>query len=334
MSNPIITELINAFADKQQPYMKNVEALVQFGDEALQPLLDTLSDRSAEIHPRARVAITLGRLGNPKAIKPLINALSDESLGIVVAAVLREFGKEVLPLVLEVLVNGDSNACWYAAHSIVLIGETYPLDEIVVEPLLLILNRNNTKNACHCAVVALGYAKDQRALEPLIKVLEAKFDNKRTHPDTWSRLDDGILQQAAWSIGKIGGERATSYLLSILNNKDHPERAVAAFSLGYISGDHIDTMLINALSDTDQKVQQNTIFTIKHHRRSQRFVDPLTALLHDTSLLPFLRGVVVEALAKIGGEQGTAIVADARDHDESDIVRSKANYALKHANKD
>src|SRR5690349_17776209 len=94
-----IAELINAFANEKQSIMKTVEALVQFGDESIQPLLDAVYDQTASIHLRIGATRIVGLLGNPKAIKPLVAILGDKVVGLMAGVALCDIGKEGLPLI-------------------------------------------------------------------------------------------------------------------------------------------------------------------------------------------------------------------------------------------
>ena len=112
-------------------------ALVEIGEPAVEPLIQALNDPNAKDWVRMSMADTLGKIGDPRAVEPLISALGDE-------AVVRSAATSALGKI------GDPRA---------------------VEPLISALGDEDEGFRCEAAA-ALGEIGDPRAVEPLTRALE------------------------------------------------------------------------------------------------------------------------------------------------------------------
>ncbi|HZS44795.1 MAG TPA: HEAT repeat domain-containing protein [Blastocatellia bacterium] len=73
-----------------------MQRLQNIGDRAIQPLIETLTNKHETTTLRARVAYTLGIIGDPIAMEPLIETLSDPSKEVRLSAIeaLEKIGDE------------------------------------------------------------------------------------------------------------------------------------------------------------------------------------------------------------------------------------------------
>jgi HEAT repeat protein len=87
-----------------------MQRLVAIGDAAIEPLIDALLNQCESCIFRSRVADTLAMIGSPRAIRPLIQTLSDSDVGVRWHAVraLAEIGDESAIGPLERLVAGET----------------------------------------------------------------------------------------------------------------------------------------------------------------------------------------------------------------------------------
>jgi HEAT repeat protein len=100
---PIVEEEIDNLRLRTPDNILNaMRRLAGIGDAAIEPLIDALLNQSESWIFRSRVATTLAMIGSPKAIRPLIQALSDS----------------------------DVNVRWHAVDALAKIG-----DESAIEPL-------------------------------------------------------------------------------------------------------------------------------------------------------------------------------------------------------
>ena len=156
---------------------------------------------------RRAAAEALGRLGDARAVEPLIQALGDKR-----AEVRRAAGQALASLgqpVWEGRVRGDCGDYDRLGDS----G-----DARAVEPLIRAL-RDEEKDARSKAAAALGRLGDGRAVEPLIQALKDE--------------DELVRNVAATYLGTIGDTRALEPLREALNDKDTNvrESAQRAFNI-------------------------------------------------------------------------------------------------------
>lgn len=75
---PLIAALKMTFFDPELGFRYPiVNALVEFGETAVEPLINALKDRNADQDIRFRAAMALAKIGDSRAVEPLIDALED-----------------------------------------------------------------------------------------------------------------------------------------------------------------------------------------------------------------------------------------------------------------
>ncbi|NIM18215.1 MAG: hypothetical protein GTO45_39950 [Candidatus Aminicenantes bacterium] len=132
----VVSLIIDSIHDyKGYPLCSIIEVLGKIGDKrAVEPLINSLKDENARVREGAVEA--LGKIKDKRAIEPLIHSLKDENANV------REVAVEAL-------------------------GKMY--DKRAVEPLIHSLKDENTY-VRERAVEALGKIKDKRAVEPLMTI--------------------------------------------------------------------------------------------------------------------------------------------------------------------
>ena len=164
------------------------EALGRLGNRrAVEPLLAALTDEDATVRRRAIGA--LGTIGDTRGLKPLIAALNDGEPTIRrrAAVELRHFGDEraVMPLV-ATLADTDTKVRRYAAESLGHLG-----DERAMAALVHILGREGEYRSVRRTVAKALTRFGPAAVDPLISTL--------SHPDYIHRV------WTAQALGKLGG---------------------------------------------------------------------------------------------------------------------------------
>jgi HEAT repeat protein len=140
---------------------------VEIGAVAVEPLISALGGKViGDSMVRWRVAESLGRIGDARAVEPLVGALRDQDLGVrrAAASALGQIGTAAVEPLIAVL--GDRIVGMYAASALGPIG-----DARAVEPLIGAL-KDPTFSGREAAEEALGKIGDSRAVEPLIAALE------------------------------------------------------------------------------------------------------------------------------------------------------------------
>jgi len=202
--------------------------LVGVGAPAVEPLVAALGNWDGYV--RWAAAEALGRIGDTRAVEPLVVALNrrqsssgDKEAGAAAAAALHQIGEPAIELLVAAL--ADQYGCSAAADALDKLGwipddgvagATYwaargRVDECVrigspaVEPLIAILRFEGSWKR-EVAAGALGQIGDARAVEPLVAALEDR---------------DGELRgAAAWALGQIGDVRAIEPLIAGLEHRE------------------------------------------------------------------------------------------------------------------
>lgn len=259
LGKPAVEPLISVLGRDENLSAVAAQVLLRIGLPSLQPLSTALGRSYGDAHLAKAVVGVLVRLGAP-AVEPLIAALDDNNrqVRMVVAEGLGRLGdpRAVNPL-LHIAMHIGEDATM-AAAAIVKIGPR------AVEPLITALEDENP-NVRNAAAEALGKLGDPRAIKPLnIALRDHKIDTKGTEAlvklnvadavePLLEMLKDGnsdIRRTAAVSLGDLREARAVQPLITLLKDSNGDVRKAAATALVryYRSGlmDHANASLILA----------------------------------------------------------------------------------------
>ncbi|KAF5416619.1 MAG: HEAT repeat-containing taxis proteinF [Candidatus Methanogaster sp.] len=212
--------------------LRAAEALGKIGDpRAVEPLIVALQDEDPGV--RGNAATALGMIGDQRAVDPLIVAIQDEDPGVGkhVANALGMIGdiRTIEPLI-TALGDADWNVRGNAASALGGIG-----DKISVEPLITVLG-DEEPYVREQAVESLGRIGDPRAVELLIVALQDEDLDLRWH--------------AASALGRIGDKRAVEPLIAAL--QDENVCVFVASALGRIGDLKAIPALEKAIYDSDK----------------------------------------------------------------------------------
>ena len=142
-----IESLINAFNDGEHVVEEAAEAaVVQIGEPAVESLISALQDESRRKGYHA--ASALGKIGDIRAVKPLIKAVKYARFNInIISEALRAIGEPAVEILIDAMEERDD--CVFAAS---MLGE---LGEPAVGPLIARLKDENNDVRMH-ASIALG----------------------------------------------------------------------------------------------------------------------------------------------------------------------------------
>ena len=207
-----------------------VDALVKFGSAAVEPLVNALS---GDTEKQQSAIEALGRIGDQRAVLPLIAAL-DSATPQVIRAAARALGKigdnrAIAPLIAKMSIHHD------VVNSLAKFGSA------AVEPLVNALQGKNIE-----AVRALGEIADQRAVAPLINSLH------------YSRL-----RAASISALTKFGLSAVQPLLGAINDKHPLVRRSAAEVLGRVGNNQVTPFLVSMLTDENENVQEAVVLALE-----------------------------------------------------------------------
>jgi len=183
---------------------------------------------------RRGAAEALGRIGDSRAVEPLIAALKDEDFLVrgAAAQALGEIGdlRAVEPLAAALKDEEHTRSC--AADALWRLGTP------AVEPLIAAL-KDEDFLVRRWAAVTLGHIGSRRAVEPLAATLKDSYPGPRG--------------AAAEALGEIGDLRAVGPLSAALKDDDWNLRRAAAEALGRLGAPAVEPP-VTALSDGDTGV--------------------------------------------------------------------------------
>jgi HEAT repeat protein len=189
---------------------------------------DLVKDNDRSV--RRDAAEALGKIGDARAVEPLITALKDKDgilLNTSAAEALGRIGDaHAIEPIVKILKEIDISRVNTVQVALIKFGNS------AIEPLIALLNDNNYFVRIR-AIQALGMIRHARAVEPLIATLK---DNKRD-----------VRENAAEALGKIGDARAVDPLVALLKDNEQDVRSSAAYALGNIGGQRAVQELVSAL---------------------------------------------------------------------------------------
>jgi HEAT repeat protein len=176
---------------------------------------------------RCSAATALGKIGDNRAIIPLMSILNDR--------------------------NENYRLRLAAAESLGKVGDDY-----VVKPLIDILADEREKSVYlkESVAKALGMLGDIRAIEPLIDILESKQGIR----DKFNFLKEQIIE----ALGRIGrpNRKASDSLLSALNDEAPSIRLAAVEALSAIGNDSCLNALKEKVFDEDDDVAKAATYAV------------------------------------------------------------------------
>jgi HEAT repeat protein len=288
----------------------------------LNRLIDQLKRNSSRT--RAKAASALGKLGDKRAVKPLITVLKDNN-----ASVRRSAAEALAELNWQPVT--DTQRAYYfvalqkwteaiklgpSAVEAFLVALKAPaggedvrvhssarmafakIGPVAVEPAIAALKDKDTR-LHYSAVVALRILGDKRAVEPLIIAL---------------KHDDRIIRsESATVLGELGDPRAVEPLIVALKDNDTGVRRFVARALGRLGDKRAVGPLIEALKDQNNYVRAfaaGGLGTLD----DERAIEPLVALLKDEDrTVRELIGFSLRRLANKGSAEH--LVAHLKDKD-------------------
>jgi HEAT repeat protein len=301
---------------------------------------------------RQGAAVALGRIGDPRGVEPLAEALGDEFQAVrrLAAEALRKMGdvRAVGPLV-EALKDEDADVRMHALKALRRIG-----DPRAVEPLAGMLKEKDKAIKLE-AVVALGEMPDARAVNPLIQMLkDEEVEIRRAASETLRKIGgpstrslvkalkdkngfvrkfaadllDGMgwkperdEEKAHYMIGRGErsrliemGEAAIKPLVHSLSYMESFDRRFAVKVLGELHDRRAVEPLIRALEDEDAQVREEAAWALSKIV-DERAVEPLIERLND---IQAVRVNAVIALREIGDRR--AIEPLIRVHEAGAVV--------------
>lgn len=262
--------------------------------------------RTGDVIDRVRAAERLARLGDIKAVEPLIDALTNA----------KEFQVRIK-----------------AAEALGSLRDRRAVDALVTA------SRASESQVRVAAVAALGLIADHTGAEALyvaarddeLTVREAAVHSlsalgisiEKVSPDL-SSSNWQVRAAAVMTLARLGDPNAVPLIIASLKDRDARVRSEAARTLGVFGTASATDALIDALHDQSADVRVEATFSLGMMKDS-RALAPLTSLL--TDLDPRVSLAAAESLARLKDPRGTRVLIDSLSSTDW-RVRSRATQVL------
>jgi HEAT repeat protein len=287
------------------------DILAEFGEDAVEPLceeLKKLSKRPSDASRRNAVITALGKIGDVRAVDPLLSMLGHKSPSarFCSAEALGRIGNRcaVVPLV-GALNDGDRDVRAKASQALIEIADPKIADHLL--PLL-----HHEKSYARIAAANLFVTfNDVRAVDGLLQMTGSEKASGR--------------EVAARALGAIGDRKALETLVALLSDRHQVVRQAAGYAIYQIDKELGLGKLLDLLDHKKEKFRISAVSALKE-TGDTRALDKLLNKLSDPS--PKVRSEVVWAVGSIGGERTLVhLIRACGDTDEK--VRSRAYNSLR-----
>ena len=246
----------------------------------------------------------IGKLKVKKKVNPLIRALHYKK-----DCNVRKSAAEALKAIGWEPINGEG------IYYLIALNDWKKLIHMgtsAVEPLLEVLQDENSSNLHRECIKALGEIKDKRAVEPLLNVLQKK--------------EISLRQEAVKALGQIGDKKTVKPLISLLQNEDNSSLCGQTIrSLGSIKDKRAVEPLMEALQREIQKPRSeaNAAFIIEvagalGKIKDERAITHLVSLYNEYST--YLNNKIKNALLIINTER-SKFYAAILNSDENELLK-------------
>jgi HEAT repeat protein len=256
----------------------NFTECIKIGAPAVGQLIIVLLDE--EWNERAAAAEALGKIGDARAVEPLIAALISERNIMAPHPSPGELRIGPTPQAKE-----EDGACREIVRAL---GELKAAD--AVELLVKIANEEHWRSA----IESLGQIGDARAVAPLITILnDERLDR---FMQVKMGKEEYLRAYAASALGELKDVRAVAPLIAALGDKNSSVSRCAAEALGKFGIPAVEP-LFGALKNVNPVVCSNAASALGRIGDA-RAVEPLIAALKDSA--EYVRADAADALGKIG----------------------------------
>lgn len=344
-----IQPLVQAIKDEESPVRYVApEALLRIGSAAVKDLVDLLDNEDPEV---VRLSITaLGKLGDGRAVMPLIDKLESKRLTVrnTASKALIRIGEPAVKPLIGLSKSKDSEIQQASTEALIQIGAT------VVTPLIeeLKTNLKNYRSIASDVLIRIG----SPAVIPLI--LEMKDVTSNIRPLSSEMLTaigkpavDPLIQalsekdpEMVWRyvviLGNIGDARAVQPLLDAMNTENPKLRYLAAEALVQIGAPSV-TPLIKEIINVTSKIKSTTSLVffnpvVTKGLALKRLSSDVLLNIGEPAVVPLIdsikqkdvvgKTVAVDLLEKIGSPAVEALINALGDDDPE--VQAQASEVL------
>jgi len=227
---------------------------------------------------RERAAVSLGNIGDKRAVPSLIEALGDSESG-----VRRETAKALgfikdaraVPSLVEALSDGDTNVRLYAAYAL---GE---IKDAAAVPVLLKALSDPEWCVRDQAAWALREIRDPKIAKSLVATLKE---------------ENADMAHVLWILRNLKDAQVGDHLTALLKDADAQTRKRAVTALRALGGPNVIASLITALDDDDSGVRYCAVRALARigDKRVKKPLEKLAAREQDAAVRKAAENALVE----------------------------------------
>ncbi len=285
------------------PEKYSLPVLHALGRHAVPNLVQAMQNGELQ-RVRSKACEALGKIGDPRTIPHLVQALQDWDRGVREEAckALGAIGDpQAIPHLIQALQDREWRVCHAACAALGAIGDSQAI------PLLVQILQDTEGRVRRMACEALGRIGDPQATPHLIQALQDE--------------DSMVRRMACKALGEIGDPQATPYLIQALQDEDSIVRHVACEALGEIGDPQAIPYLVQVLKDNDSSVRRAACRALAATGNSQ-VVSHLAQVLGSWD--SELRRVACEAIGRVGSLQATLHLINAFNDRDWQVRRAAA----------
>ncbi|HSB11266.1 MAG TPA: HEAT repeat domain-containing protein, partial [Blastocatellia bacterium] len=287
MEGEAVERALTSLLGKATVRKEVVEALVRYGERVTKLLIEQLG--SEDLDARQAAVIALGRIGDSRAVAPLVRVLTtDDELVIAAAGALAKIGDR---RAFEALIGLIAHPHAAVRQAVIAAINSIGHPEMAARAVTLL--NDPDPHVRESAVKIAGYFGYGECIDLLL--------------ERCSDEDEGVRRAAIEHIPYLEDDRVISILADALKHGTPRVRASAAQAFAQVEAPRALTYLVAALADCDQWVRYFAARAIARHGHTES----VTALaqLAETDPADQVRIAAIESLARIGGARAVAILA-------------------------
>lgn len=187
-----------------------INALYEIGYATVEPLVKCLD--SDDVRMQVNAIYALGKIGDERAIQPLINHLPAANIEIRsrISDALIKIGRASIPALIKLLENKDRELKWIAAYSLGRIGPD-------AEAALINILKQRGPQASEEIIYALGIAGRTASFEPLFNIYTATKDDSIK---AWATI--GLASVVAHNYASIHDKKSADKFLAEVGEQLKP----------------------------------------------------------------------------------------------------------------
>ncbi len=263
-----------------------IEAIVRFGAPMADRLIEQL--RSEDVETRRAAAAALGRIGDARAVEPLVALLDEDDrdvLGVAAGALARLGDRRAFESLLRLIGDGDLGVRQAA------IGALNSIGHPGMSARMRLFLEDSDPHVRESAVKIAGYFGYADCADPLL--------------DRCRDTDEAVRAAALEHVSYLEDDRSVPLLIAALANDTPRARAAAAQALAHVERPGALDALRRAIDDPDPWVRYFSVTSLG--RQADRASLPNLERMAADDGAPQVRIAAIGAIGEIGAASSAAV---------------------------